>query len=252
MPFTFAHPAAVVPLRRHAPLSALVIGSMVPDLGHLLALPLPRPFTHSLPGLPLFCVPVGLLLWLLFQSFFRRPLIALGPAGLSARLPTATPLPRTFAALWPILLGLLLGAITHLIWDRLTTIEWRIELTRPLLSPLFVFFGHPLTGYQLLRHGSAVIGLGLLAFWLLRWWRQTPPSMRSATDLPLSQGARGLIIVAGLLAVLAFALLAADSPWFDFDGRNRLGRSVRAALPALSSVLLIYAAAWHRWQRRID
>lgn len=250
MPFTFAHPAIVVPLRRHAPLSALIIGSMVPDLGHLIALPLPRPFTHSLPGLPLFCLPAGLLLWLLFQVVLRQPLIALGPAGLSARLPSAWPVPRTLTRLWPILLGLALGAISHLLWDRLTTIEWRVEWTRPLLIPLFPVFGHPLTGYELLRHGSAVIGLGLMAFWLRRWWRQTPPQGSHAGSSSLPQRARWLIIGVGLLAVLAFSLLAADSTWLDFSGRNRMGRSVRAALPALSTVLLLYAGLWHGWQRR--
>ena len=38
MPWTFAHPAAILPLRRFCPapldFSALVIGSMVPDLGY--------------------------------------------------------------------------------------------------------------------------------------------------------------------------------------------------------------------------
>src|SRR5882672_6336607 len=69
MPFTLAHPAAVLPLRRWPRLDfvALVIGSMTPDFGYYLLLPDMRLETHSFAGSLETCLPVGLLLVLLFH-----------------------------------------------------------------------------------------------------------------------------------------------------------------------------------------
>jgi Domain of unknown function (DUF4184) len=65
MPFTFAHPAIAVPLLRplgcYGVLSALVIGSLAPDLAYVLPLSVPRHKSHSLTGLLWFCLPVGLM-----------------------------------------------------------------------------------------------------------------------------------------------------------------------------------------------
>ncbi len=66
MPFTLAHPAAVIPLKkstygRYFSLSALIAGSIVPDLGYLVPLADFTGFSHSLGGIIVFGLPVGLL-----------------------------------------------------------------------------------------------------------------------------------------------------------------------------------------------
>jgi hypothetical protein len=56
MPFTFAHPAAVLPLRRFCPdrlvWSALVIGTVSPDLEYFVRLAPSARWTCSLPAGP--------------------------------------------------------------------------------------------------------------------------------------------------------------------------------------------------------
>lgn len=99
MPYPFAHPAAVLPLvrpmgRLGVP-SALVIGSMVPDAWYLVP-GLVRADSHSLEGLFWFCLPVGFVLYLLWNGARPR-------APLSA-----------------IASSILIGALTHLGWDALT------------------------------------------------------------------------------------------------------------------------------------
>jgi hypothetical protein len=66
VPYPFAHPAAVLPLARFGVPSALVIGSVAPDLWYLLPF-IDRAQTHSLSGVLAFCLPAGLLLYLLFH-----------------------------------------------------------------------------------------------------------------------------------------------------------------------------------------
>ena len=56
--------------------SALVIGSVAPDLWYLLPF-IDRAQTHSLSGVLAFCLPAGLLLYLLFHFVLSEPLIAL-------------------------------------------------------------------------------------------------------------------------------------------------------------------------------
>src|SRR5581483_12465816 len=50
VPFTLAHPAAVLPLRRRGLVfSALVVGSMAPDFEYFFGLK--RPISHTMPGI---------------------------------------------------------------------------------------------------------------------------------------------------------------------------------------------------------
>jgi Domain of unknown function (DUF4184) len=76
MPWTFAHPAAILPLRRLCPVpldfSALVIGSMVPDLGYYLFYSNLARSAHSFSGSVLVCLPVGLIFWGIFHCYASR------------------------------------------------------------------------------------------------------------------------------------------------------------------------------------
>src|ERR1700721_4280007 len=71
MQFSFSHPAAVLPVhsrfKNWIPLSALVIGSLVPDAEYYL--PMPEHFrnhSHTLLGTFSTSLPLGILLWLVF------------------------------------------------------------------------------------------------------------------------------------------------------------------------------------------
>jgi hypothetical protein len=75
MPYTLAHPAAVLPLRsatrRHLALAPLAIGATMPDVQYFMRLEAEGRFTHTLPGLLLVCLPVGWIVLLLFDRFGR-------------------------------------------------------------------------------------------------------------------------------------------------------------------------------------
>ena len=90
MPFTIAHAAAALPLRKtRLVLSALVIGTMVPDLQYFLRMAPDDRYGHSLRGALLLSLPLGLLtLWGLSpgrqgSSVVWRQLLWLG-VGLAA------------------------------------------------------------------------------------------------------------------------------------------------------------------------
>src|SRR5450631_2612712 len=71
MPFTFSHPAAVLPVhsgfKKWIPLSALVIGSLIPDAAYYL--PMPEHFkqnSHTLLGTFSSSLPVGIFVLFIF------------------------------------------------------------------------------------------------------------------------------------------------------------------------------------------
>ena len=81
MPFTFAHPAAVLPLRRRfewLKTVPLIVGSVAPDLPYYIPMRFNRLMldTHTLAGVFWLDVPIGMGV-LLFGFVFRRPLTAL-------------------------------------------------------------------------------------------------------------------------------------------------------------------------------
>ena len=59
--------------------SAVVIGSMVPDFGYLMPIRLARFETHSLLALATFCLPVGTASYWIFQRLMKTPLVSVLP-----------------------------------------------------------------------------------------------------------------------------------------------------------------------------
>jgi hypothetical protein len=180
MPFTLAHPAAAIPLRRvlgsYAVLSALIIGSLTPDLSYFLPVRIPRGASHSPLALFWFCLPMGFAIYLVFHALLKRPLVSLFPTPLRRRLiPVAGPpggLPAASAS--GIVVSLLLGATTHLLWDAFThTGATAVQGLRGWIPALAGT--RPEFGENTLQVLSTAVGFGVLAILSLRWFRGAVP-----------------------------------------------------------------------------
>jgi len=166
MPFTISHAAVVLPfsrpLARWRLLSATVIGSMVPDFGFFLPWRPDRFETHSLDALLTFCLPIGLASFWLYQFFIRPPIMELLPPGAYARWysPDAPADYRSAKQwLWAAC-GILVGAITHLVWDGFTHEGGRGVRMFPFLEePVAYIHGHAVRGMQLMQDLNSLIGL---------------------------------------------------------------------------------------------
>ena len=169
MPWTFAHPAAILPLRQcgRLPLSALVIGSLSPDFCYYLGLISWAGFTHSWSGVLGFSLPVGGLLWLLWIAL-RKNIIDLLPVVHRVVAENRHELgikSGWSAPLIGVLLALIIGASTHIVWDAFTHGSGWVVQQLPLLQlPLLQIAGRTLHVFNLLQHGSTVVGLSALAW----------------------------------------------------------------------------------------
>jgi hypothetical protein len=103
-------------------LSAIVIGSMVPDFGWFLPW-LPGRFeTHSAIALVTWSLPVGLATYWIFQYLIKTPVREVLPDGAYGRSLPYAPIARiTAVKQWLYAAGgILVGAVTHLVWDGFT------------------------------------------------------------------------------------------------------------------------------------
>ena len=251
MPFTFAHPAAAVPLlrplARYGVLSALVIGSLVPDFCYFLPFRISRSSSHSIAGLFWFCIPAGLATYWLFHHLFARPVVDLMPAPWRSRLRTVCD--AHVQPPWSaVAVSLLIGAATHIAWDAFTHAGAPlVRVSRALRFHLVTISGYPLSVHTVLQHISTALGLALVAFWIWRWYRNAAERRDPGPDL-LDTTWRALAIaaviaIAATLWVESKALRPMSEPTlrqFQF----LLRRAVPSAISSLTAALLLYAGVW--------
>jgi len=243
VPFTGSHPAAVLTFpRTPLPPSALVLGSMAPDLPYYL--PFPQAYaTHTALAVVTSDLVLGGLAWALWHGLLVAPALATAPAPLRTRLagrvrPGLRPRIRSARECLLVVAALVLGAATHVLWDEWThPRRWGTEHV-PWLAQTWGL----LPGYRWLQYASGVVGGAILLAWLVRWWRRTPPAA-TATGRA-GRWVWPVLIGIGGFAGAAAALAAPSLGSAGFDGARWAGGSMLAA-----GVLL--ATGWHVGERRV-
>ncbi len=182
MPFTLAHPAGAVPLKRllgkYGSLVGLVMGSIAPDIIYFLPIPATlKGYGHTLIGLFIVCIPAGLISYYLFYLLLTPIIYDLSPEILRKRLPgnwAEGIIPKT--TLLPIIISILIGSITHIVWDSFTHDYGFFAQRFDILNhTIFSWEGYTLYVYKLLQHGSSLAGLGFLLWLVIRFISSTPP-----------------------------------------------------------------------------
>lgn len=220
MPFTLAHPAAALPLRKlNLIWSAFVVGSMAPDFPYISGSAAFRPLGHRWPGLLEFTLPASLVALWLFHNVLKGPVIGLLPIAIQARLqgvlrPFRFGGPERFFA---IVLSIVLGIATHLVWDSFTHaytwpwyhLHWLEGWWR---LPVFGWTAR----YFVLQYASSILGMLVLALWGWHWYRTTPPHELKKSRQPLISRfplAVAMFTLAGAIGLLrAKALIGIPIP----------------------------------------
>jgi hypothetical protein len=175
MPFTFSHIAAVLPLLRHRAArwsaTGLIAGSLAPDFEKFLRLGPHNSYSHSWASLLYFSCPMALGLAFGFHGVVRNPLLAHLPQGLHRRLAHY----QHFA--WSryfrqhagrVLLSVLLGAATHLVWDSFTHRRGALVAHWPALRAVWHVGRLYAPAFVFINALSSVLGAGLVLSALLR------------------------------------------------------------------------------------
>lgn len=173
MPFTLAHPAAILPLRRRfktLKTVPLIVGSVAPDLPYFIPARLSRLMleTHSFSGSFWMDVPIGMVT-LILGFLFRRPLVALLTPRARALCLQSVEHFRDQPLHWVLApFAILIGTWTHLLWDSFTHDNgWVVRRVAALSAPI-TFGGYTGTMCHVLQYVSSIAGLLILAIWFRR------------------------------------------------------------------------------------
>lgn len=184
MPFTPSHAVLALPFLR-TPLvpAAIAIGAMTPDLPLFLrGFGMTYSFTHTYTNI-LWTALIALGLFLLWRIVLRPAASALSPMWLARRLPTdwdepaadamsdALGLRRRWTGVLWLAVSLLIGVLSHILWDAFTH-EGRLGVQ---FMPALAEQWGPLQGFKWLQHGSSVAGLLIIGVWALLWLRRAEP-----------------------------------------------------------------------------
>ena len=167
MPFTFSHPAIVIPLKKWKPgwfsYSGLVIGSMSPDMLYFIQMDGEADYGHSLPGIFMFDIPFTLLATVFFHRWLRNILILYLPSPLNRKYAKYLPL-NVFPFLrrkWYVVgLSGFIGAVSHILWDQVGSVQGWVYQQDPQFFEKHVQIGFiSLELYVFIEYLWSVLGL---------------------------------------------------------------------------------------------
>jgi len=171
MPFTFSHPAIVLPLtflpRQWFSLTGLVIGSLTPDFEYFLRMRIKSNYSHTVDGLIWFDLPLGLLLAFIFHNIVRNSLFDNLPTFLKSRFLTFKQFDWNghFKRNWFVVtISILTGAASHIFWDSFTHDHGYFVQTIPALQNSVDFLGGHIPILKILQHSSTLLGGLVIAF----------------------------------------------------------------------------------------
>jgi hypothetical protein len=240
VPFTISHAAAALPLRRlgkiRLPLAAVIIGSMSPDYSYFVPWGFESLETHSLFGLFVFCWPVSLALWILFVRVLEPPTTALLPEHWRTRFPPSDrDISRRGLALASA--AVLLGAVTHVVWDSFTHGRTVVTEVFPALRDVaFQFGGWQFRWFFVLQLLSSVFGLAAIALWA---WRQ-PPGRYPRPSPPVSVSNR--LRLRATVAIIAGTAALATAGYFGYADAHVKIRLFHFLIGGMTGALLAWCA----------
>jgi hypothetical protein len=171
MPFTFSHPAIVLPLtflpRKWFSLTGLVIGSLTPDFEYFLRMRIKSNYSHTIDGLFWFDIPLGLLLAFIFHNIVRDSLFDNLPTILKSRFSEFRQFDWNgyFKRSWFVVtISILIGAASHILWDSFTHDHGYFVQTIPALQNSVDFLGGQIQILKILQHSSTLLGGLVIVF----------------------------------------------------------------------------------------
>ena len=173
MPFTFCHPAIILPLTKSKKLStsALIIGSAAPDFEYFIRMDMIRSHSHDFWAIFYFNLPLTILLYFIFQIIVKVPLINNSPDFLYYRFNKylkKKPIINSIKHFKWLTLSAIIGIFSHILWDSFTHKEGLFEGYLPVLLNKFTFLGKDYLLFQFLQTWCSILGGLYILYFVLK------------------------------------------------------------------------------------
>ena len=205
MPFTFSHPAAVLPLNffpsKWRSMTGLIIGSIAPDFEKFMRMRAYDNYSHTWESIFYFSLPLSLILAFLFHQLVRNTLIDHLPTVLQKRLVSYKDFNwvQHFKKYYVvIILSILVGALSHILWDAFTHNDGRFVKWIPILKNKIVIGSFSMSVYNFLQMFTSVLGAMIIIIALL-----ILPRYKITEQVPVKAKLKYWIII----TVLAFIIV---------------------------------------------
>ncbi|MEJ8857121.1 DUF4184 family protein [Variovorax robiniae] len=250
MPWTPAHAAAVLPLRRltgqgRLSFAGLVVGSMSPDFGYYIGSFGLASFAHTPPGILAVCLPAGLLV--LFVALrMREPVAHLLPKPHRQALLAmgAVRGPTGIRSILLVTVSLAIGAATHIAWDAFTHERGLfVQGIAMLREPVVTVLGRDVLVFNIAQHASTAFGTLCLALAYGRYARRF-----GALDVLGAGDRRRLALLVGILvAALVCATPFAISGATGTDGAINYSRLLILEVMHATTAFFVFLACAALW-----
>jgi hypothetical protein len=182
MPFTFSHPAIILPLqylpRKWFSLTALIIGSLTPDFEYFIRMRVQSNYSHTCYGIFWFDLPLAILLAFIFHDIVRKDLFNNLPENIKSRVWIFSEFnwDTYFKENWIIILvSTIIGITSHLLWDAFTHNHgYFVEKISKLNKTIFIF-ENKIPLWKILQHLSTLIGAIIIFIAFLKLPKNATP-----------------------------------------------------------------------------
>jgi hypothetical protein len=186
MPFTFCHPAIILPFSKYKKLStsALIIGSTAPDFEYFIRMDLIRTHSHDFWAMFYFNLPLTIILYIIFQKIVKTPLINHLPTPLFQRFQPYKQEQINLPSLKNIFLittSALIGIFSHLLWDSFTHQSGFFENHFSFQLHHFHLLGNEYVVFRFLQFWSSIFG----GIYIIYFVYKLPKTNKKQTNNPM-------------------------------------------------------------------
>jgi len=162
MPFTFSHPAIILPFKnsigKRLSMTGLIVGSLTPDFEYFIRMKIQSEFSHTFFGTIWFNLPLGIILCFLFHQIIKKPFIENLPFKIQRKFSEIknSNWLDYFKEKWlVVIISIVIGTFSHILWDSFTHNNAYFV---NLLNLNKTVGGINLPIYKVLQHASTLIG----------------------------------------------------------------------------------------------
>ncbi|KNF08664.1 hypothetical protein CLPU_6c01500 [Gottschalkia purinilytica] len=212
MPFTFSHPAIVIPIKskwsRYFSLTGLVLGSMAPDFEYFIRFKPVGKIGHMLIGFFSLNLFMCILIAYLFHYVVKKPLIFNMPSPIDKwyyHIALDKWNIASFKELFIFCYSSIIGMFTHVLWDGFTHVNGELVKMLPFLLNKIGIFKYKIPIYKILQHGSTMAGFIIILVFIFMKRNTTIMKIHHISPIKKIVYFSGVILVG--MAFLLYSIL---------------------------------------------